>query len=167
MDRYFDLVVSVLAFIPKVSAGRGFESRCRRFAGWKIFGFWRSSRYLTCVCGRPVTSSEAWLAPTSWSESETDCIDTGFLKFPVSSGRCLSEGVKSPVVVIRGGRGRGSDKQPKVLNSKKVWAILPRPLNRRCLWDTGRLLRVISLIASYFKGLGHSVGRFFRVIFRN
>ena len=60
--RYFSLVLSVLASNVKVSAGRGFEARSRRFVfRWKYLDsdVAPDMCLMACVCGNPVLTSRA------------------------------------------------------------------------------------------------------------
>ena len=80
---WFIFYRSVLFSNAKVSAGRGFKARCRGFVfRWE---FWTPTKLQIYVSRHVFVSgvyieSETRLAPASWVEPETDCIDTGLLR---------------------------------------------------------------------------------------
>ena len=109
----------MLASDAKLSASRGFESQCRRFA----FSF-----------GVHIQRARlARLALAAGRELETDYIDTGFLQFPYFFGALSLKGQRQEANAIQNGGGGGGGRlqpefyshiQPKILNSKKVWATV-------------------------------------------
>ena len=114
LNRYFGLVVSVLASNAKVSAGR-----------------WSESRYLRFVFRSVFASSGAQLTPVAGGELDTDCIDTGFLQFPCVFGALLlKDNAKKRMLYRRRGSRRGAGSQGRECGcsrnltrtcSKKFW----------------------------------------------
>ena len=137
----------MLASDAKLSASRGFESQCRRFA----FSF-----------GVHIQRARlARLALAAGRELETDYIDTGFLQFPYFFGALSLKGQRQEANAIQnGGGGGGGSAAAGILlahtaknfkQQKGVGYRADMASNQRCFGDIGRPLRVISLIFSHYR----------------